>query len=76
MTTKIQVLSQGGRLIGVHIPPSNPGTDPRAPAARLVAGPKQKLHEVAVDLDMAKLKDAKHVADFHVALRKRLKLKK
>jgi hypothetical protein len=76
MTTKIQVLSQGGRLIGVHIPPSNPGTDPRAPSARLVAGPKQKLHEVAVEVDVARLKDAKHAADFHAALRKRLKLKK
>jgi hypothetical protein len=76
MKTNIQVLSQGGRLIGVYIPPVNAGPDPRAPNAFLVAGPKQKIQEVAVEIDVAKLKTAKHVADFHAALRKQLKLKK
>jgi hypothetical protein len=77
MKTRIQVLSQGGRLIGVYVPPLNPPTDPRAPRAAMVAGPKQKLYEVAVEIDVARLKDdAKHSADFHASLRKRLKLKK
>ena len=76
MKTNIQVLSQGGRLIGVYIPPVNPGPDPRAPSAFLVAGPRQKLQEVAVEIDGARLKSAKHAADLHAAQRKQLKLKK
>ena len=76
MKTRIQVLSQGGRLIGVYVPPQVPPTDPRQPKAALVAGPKQKLHEVAVELSQASLKTAKHIDDFHAALRKLLKLKK
>ena len=76
MKTRIQVLSQGGRLIGVWVPPVDPVTDPRAPRAALVAGPKQKLHEVAVEVADPTFKNAKHVADLHMTLRKRLKLKK
>jgi hypothetical protein len=76
MKTRIQVLSQGGRLIGVHVPPVNPPTDPRTPRAALVAGPKQKLHEVAVEFSQASLRTTKQIEDFHSALRKQLKLKK
>jgi hypothetical protein len=76
MKTRIQVLSQGGRLIGVYVPPQTLPTDPRQPKAALVAGPKQKLHEVAVEFSQASLRTTKHIDDFHAALRKQLKLKK
>ena len=76
MKTRIQVLSQGGRLIGVYVPPQVPPTDPRQPKAVLVAGPKQKLHEVAVEFNQASMRTTKHIEDFHAALRKQLKLKK
>ena len=71
---KISVLSQGGKLIGVYVPPEPP-TDPRAPTARLVAGPKQKLHELALEVPRA-LRHPKEVEAFHAILRKRLKLRK
>jgi len=76
MKTKIQVLSQGGRLIGVYVPPVSPPSDPRTPRAALVAGPMQKLHEVAVEFSQGSIRTAKHIDDFHAALRKQLKLKK
>ena len=76
MKTKIQVLSQRGRLVGVWVPPAAPPADPRAPVATLRAGPGQKLHDVTVEVTEATFKTAKHVGDFHAALRKQLKLKK
>ena len=76
MKTNIQVLSQRGRLIGVWVPPTAPPTNPLAPTAFLRAGPNQRLHEIAVELTDATFKSAKHVNDFHAALRKRLKLRK
>lgn len=71
---KVSVLSQGGKLIGVYVPPPPP-TDPRSPVARLVAGPKQKLQEVMVELP-GKLERREDVEAFHAALRKKLKLRK
>jgi hypothetical protein len=76
MKTSIQVLSQRGRLIGVWVPPTNPPSDLRAPTAVLRAGPGQKIQNVTVEIGDATFKTAKHVADFHSALRKQLKLKK
>ena len=76
MKTNIQVLSQRGRLIGVWVPPAAPPTNPLAPIAFLRAGPNQKLQEVAVELTEATFRTAKHVNDFHAALRKRHKLRK
>lgn len=76
MKTNIQVLSQRGRLIGVWIPPTAPPTNSLAPIAFLRAGPNQKLQDVAVDITDATFKSARHVGDFHAALRKRLKLRK
>ena len=76
MKTAIQVLSQRGRLVGVWVPPPAPPVDSRAPVAALRAGPGQKLHEVTVEIGDATFRTAKHVADFHAALRKQLKLKK
>ena len=76
MKTKIQVLSQRGRLVGVWVPPVVPPDDPRAPSAILHAGPGQKLHDVTVEIGDATFRTSKHVADFHASLRKQLKLKK
>ena len=76
MKTNIQVLSQRGRLIGVWVPPTMPPTNSLAPIASLRAGPNQKLHEIAVEVTDASFRTAKHVSDFHAALRKRLKLRK
>ncbi len=42
----------------------------------IVYPPDGRDVEVAVEVDVARLKDAKHAADFHATLRKRLKLKK
>ena len=76
MKANIQVLSQRGRLIGVWVPPTTPPTDPLAPIAFLRAGPGQKLQGIAVEVTDATFKSAKHVSDFHAAVRKRLKLRK
>jgi hypothetical protein len=71
---RISVLSQGGKLIGIYVPPG-PAADPKAPLARLVAGPKQKLHEIALELP-ARLESHREVEAFHAIVRKRLKLRK
>jgi len=76
MKKTIQVISQGGRLVGVYVPPEFPPTDPNSPNAKLVAGPKQKLYEVAVEVTEASFRTAKHIEEFHAAVRKRLKLRK
>lgn len=76
MKTRIQVLSEGGRLVGVYVPPSTPPSDSKAPRVLgLRAGPKQKLSEIDVELTHAP-KSAKEVDAFHAQLRKRLKLRK
>jgi hypothetical protein len=72
--TRIQVVSQGGRLVGVYVPPVNPPTDSRGPTARLVAGPGQKIKEIEIDLPV--LKRAKEIDAFHALVRKKLKLRK
>lgn len=75
MTMKrVSVITQGGKLVGVYLPPEPPH-DPKAPMPVLVAGPRQKLVEATVDVP-AVLKQAKHVEAFHAAVRKKLKLRK
>ena len=74
MMKRVSVLTQGGKLIGVYVPPEPPH-DPKAPVAALRAGPKQKIVEATVDVP-AVLKEAKHVEAFHAAVRKKLKLRK
>lgn len=71
---RISVLSQGGKLIGIYVPPPPPA-DPKAPTARLVAGPKQKLHEISLEVP-ASLGRHREVEAFHAIVRKRLKLRK
>jgi len=68
---KISVVTEGGKLVGVQIPPE-PSSDPRAPLAALVAGPKQKLFELQVEVP-AVLKSSKDIDAFHAAVRKKLK---
>lgn len=71
---RVSVLSQGGKLIGVYVPPEPPA-DSQAPLARLVAGPKQKLREVMIDVPH-RLERRKELEAFHAAIRRKLKLRK
>jgi len=68
---RVSVLTQGGKVIGVYVPPAPP-TDSRAPIARLVAGPKQKLFELQIEVPQV-LKRPKEIEAFHAAVRKQLK---
>jgi hypothetical protein len=68
---RVSVITQGGKLVGVYVPP-DPATDPRAPIAYVVAGPKQKLFELQVEVP-AVLKRSKEIDAFHAAVRKQLK---
>jgi hypothetical protein len=68
---KVSVVTERGKLVGVQIPPE-PSSDPRAPLAALVAGPKQKLFELQVEVP-AVLKSSKDIDAFHAAVRKKLK---
>ena len=68
---KVSVVTEGGRLVGVHIPPESP-SDPRAPLAALVAGPKQKLRQIEIEVPLA-LNSGKEIDAFHAAVRKALK---
>jgi hypothetical protein len=68
---RVSVITQGGKLVGVYVPP-DPATDPRAPIARVVAGPKQKIFDLQVEVP-AVLKRSKEIDAFHAAVRKQLK---
>jgi hypothetical protein len=68
---KVSVITEGGKLVGVHIPPEAP-SDPRAPLAALVAGPKQKLRQIEIEVPLA-LDSSKDIDAFHAAVRKLLK---
>ena len=65
---KVSVVTEGGKLVGVHIPPEPP-SDPRAPLAALVAGPKQKLRQIEIEVPLA-LDSAKDIAAFHASVAK------
>lgn len=68
---KVSVILQGGKVVGVYVPPPPP-TDPRAPIARLVAGPRQQIREVMIDVP-AVLARSKDIDAFHATVRKLLK---
>ena len=68
---RVSVITQAGKVVGVYVPPPPP-TDPRAPIARLVAGPRQQIHEVMIAVP-AVLKRSKDIDAFHAAVRKKLK---
>jgi hypothetical protein len=65
---KVSVVTEGGKLVGVHIPPESP-SDPRAPLAALVAGPKQKLRQIEIEVPLT-LNSGKEVDAFHASIRK------
>ena len=65
---QVSVVTEGGKLVGVQIPPEPP-SDPRAPLARLVAGPRQTLHQLEIEVPLA-LDSGKQVDAFHAAVRK------
>jgi hypothetical protein len=71
---RVSVITQGGKLVGVYVPPA-PTSDPRAPIARLVAGPKQQLFEIQVEVP-AVLKRSKDIDAFHAVVRKQLKARR
>jgi hypothetical protein len=77
MTTlrRVVVVSQAGRMVGLQIPPDTQGLDPRAPLGRMVAGPKQKLHETELEVPEA-LSDLKVSRAFQALVRRKLKLRK
>lgn len=68
---RVSVITQGGKIVGVYLPP-NPPTDSRAPIAYVVAGPKQTIRDIQVEVP-AVLKRAKEIDAFHAAVRKQLK---
>ena len=68
---RVSVITQGGKVVGVYVPP-DPAADPRAPIARVVAGPKQKIFDLQVEVP-AVLKRSKEIDAFHAAVRKQLK---
>ena len=68
---KVSVVTEGGKLVGVHIPPESP-SDPRAPLAALVAGPKQKIRQIEIAVPPT-LDSSKDIDAFHAAVRKKLK---
>ena len=69
---KVTIISQRGRLIATHIPPTEAGES--RPQARLVAGPGQREH--VLDIEDA---EAYHrrgaAAELHEIVKRRLKLK-
>jgi hypothetical protein len=71
---RIQVVSQRGRLVGVYVPPVNPPTDSKAPTARLVAGPGQKIQDL--EIEVGALARRKEIDAFHALVRKKLRLRK
>jgi hypothetical protein len=68
---RVSVIMQGRKLVGVYVPPDAPA-DPRAPAARIVAGPRQKLVELEILVPQS-LKRPKEIAAFHALVQKQLK---
>lgn len=72
--TRVSVVTQRGKVLGVYIPPAQPA-DPRAPIAYLIAGRGQVIVEVEVAVP-AVLKREKDVRAFHAAVAKKLKTRR
>ena len=68
---RVSVITQGGKLVGVYLPPDAPG-DPRAPSAAIVAGPRQKRVELQLEVP-AQLKRPQEIEAFHALVRRQLK---
>jgi hypothetical protein len=70
---KVTVISQRGRLVATHIPPSG-AAQSGEPQARLVAGPGQREHVLEIEGAEAYHR-RKAVAELHMLVKKQLKLK-
>jgi hypothetical protein len=70
---RLVVISENGRLVGTHVPGGG-RHEPKGPAARIVAGPGQTLHEIEIerptDLSRPGAVDA-----FHELVRRKTNLK-
>ncbi|HEY2338430.1 MAG TPA: hypothetical protein VGI18_13790 [Burkholderiales bacterium] len=69
--TRVSVVTQRGKVLGVYIPPTQT-VDPRAPIAYLIAGRGQVIVDVEVAVP-AVLKREKDIKAFHAAVAKKLK---
>jgi hypothetical protein len=69
--TRVSVVTQAGKVLGVYVPPPPP-SDSRAPIAYVVAGLRQSIIDVEVEVP-AVLKREKDIKAFHAAVAKRLK---
>ena len=69
--TRVSVVTQGGKVLGVYIPPTQTA-DPRAPIAYLIAGRGQVVVDVEVAVP-AVLEREKDIKAFHAAVAKQLK---
>jgi hypothetical protein len=68
---KVSVITQSGKLVGVYVPPGPPA-DARSPLAAIVAGPRQKILELQIEVPQV-LQRPKDIDAFHAAVRKQLK---
>ena len=71
--SKIRVISQGGKLVGVWVPPVE-AAGPSTPVCRPIVGPGQKVHELEVN-DVATFHDQGKGAELDKLVKKKLKLK-
>jgi hypothetical protein len=70
--SKITVISQHGKLVGVWVPP--PGApDPSAPVARPVGGPGLTVHDLEVG-DVAVYHDRSKATELEKLVKEKLKL--
>jgi len=70
---KVTAISQRGRLIATHVPPTEAG-DSRAPQTKLVAGPGQRAHLLEIE-DAETYHRRRAAAELHEIVKRRLKLK-
>ncbi len=70
--SKITVLSQRGKLVGIWLPPAG-AADPNAPVSRPMAGKGQKLHELDVG-DVTAYHDPSKGLELQKIVLKKLKL--
>ncbi len=70
---KVTIISQRGRLVATHVPPSA-AAESGAPQAGLVAGPGQRAH--VLDIEDAEVYHRRRtVAELHEIMKRRLELK-
>jgi hypothetical protein len=72
--TRVSVVTQRGKVLGVYIPPTQTA-DPHAPIAYLIAGRGQVIVDVEVAVP-AVLEHEKDIKAFHAAVAKKLKARR